>query len=182
MTENQYSVEIRVLTEKKTCGVPSRLFFCLAKQNHVWNRRLVLQRPRSIRGEVRPNSPPRSRHFLFVDPGRRRPPLSSPGHQWYSTRLSNQPFTVGEWCVVCNGEIYNARILAERFPCASKSDCEVIPQMFAAGEDAKAVCSQLDGVFAFVAVHTDPRSRPSWQGIRSVFAPCTWDGPTECSG
>ena len=73
---------------------------------------------------------------------------------------SNQPFTVGEWCVVCNGEIYNARILTERFPCASKSDCEVIPQMFAAGEDAKAVCSQLDGVFAFVAVHT-----PSKQAV-----------------
>ena len=66
---------------------------------------------------------------------------------------SDQPFHVGEWIVICNGEIYNHKLLSERFPTKSKSDCEVIVSMLNSGCKVKDLCRQLDGVFAFFAVN-----------------------------
>lgn len=66
---------------------------------------------------------------------------------------SDQPFNVGEWMLICNGEIYNHKLLSERFPTKSKSDCEVIVSMLNHGCKVNEVCMQLDGVFAFFAIN-----------------------------
>ncbi len=67
------------------------------------------------------------------------------------TSHGNQPFHFGESLLVCNGEIYNYKILKEQYQYdyTSKSDCEVIIpvyQKLGIYETAKT----LDGEFAFV--------------------------------
>ena len=52
------------------------------------------------------------------------------------TPEGNQPFAFGTTHVVCNGEIYNYRELADRHVMnlpKGTSDCAVIPRLFAAG-------------------------------------------------
>ena len=79
---------------------------------------------------------------------------------------SDQPFEVGEWILICNGEIYNHKLLSERFPTKSKSDCEVIVSMLNHGLKVNEVCMQLDGVFAFFAIN--PKKKVAVAG-RDLF-------------
>ena len=68
--------------------------------------------------------------------------------------LSDQPFsTTSDWHFICNGEIYNYKMLSECHPIQSNSDCEVIIRMLDSGMSVKEVAGSLDGVFAFFAVN-----------------------------
>ena len=74
------------------------------------------------------------------------------------TSEGNQPFALGNIRVVCNGEIYNYRELADRHVMnlpKGTSDCAVIPRLFAAGLGMTEICRTLDGVFAFVLTTLD---------------------------
>lgn len=63
-----------------------------------------------------------------------------------------QPFTLADWALVCNGEIYNYEDLAKQLPgyeCKSGSDCEVLlPLLETYGTSA---LSMLEAEFAFAA-------------------------------
>jgi asparagine synthase (glutamine-hydrolysing) len=57
--------------------------------------------------------------------------------------------------LMCNGEIYNSRQLARRYPraaaaCRSRSDCEILLPLWSDefGRDTEALLGELDGVFA----------------------------------
>ncbi|MBV71741.1 MAG: asparagine synthase (glutamine-hydrolyzing) [Myxococcales bacterium] len=87
----------------------------------------------------------------------------------------NQPFYLGQSSLVCNGEIYNHKALAEKYDFKLKtgSDCEVIIHMFNAF-GIERTCQELDGVFSFVIfdgaefyVARDPIGiRPLFMGTR----------------
>jgi len=68
----------------------------------------------------------------------------------------HQPLISNGIAVVCNGEIYNYKELAQRWNIPlpeGSSDCEVLPTLFANLEPTE-VCRALDGVFALVVVDT----------------------------
>lgn len=70
------------------------------------------------------------------------------------TEAGNQPFHDGDLHLVCNGEIYNYKQLAERHGLAlnaGSSDCEVLPQLYKTLPPTD-FCRTLDGVFALVIV------------------------------
>ncbi len=72
------------------------------------------------------------------------------------TPAGNQPFVSDGVHVVCNGELYNYKELAERWSIPLEegtSDCAVLP-FLARHLGATAICRTLDGVFAFVLVDT----------------------------
>ena len=64
---------------------------------------------------------------------------------------SNQPFHINGVWLICNGEIYNYRMLINlnNFDYQTNSDCEVIIHMYLRYGIEK-TCKLLDGVFAFV--------------------------------
>lgn len=66
---------------------------------------------------------------------------------------SDQPFHVGDWYCVANGEIYNHRHLEECYPTDSGSDCEVIAHMLDQGCSINEVARNLDGVFGLFAIN-----------------------------
>jgi asparagine synthase (glutamine-hydrolysing) len=69
------------------------------------------------------------------------------------TSLGDQPLKKHNYILLCNGEIYNYKLLANHFSnddYTHKSDCEVILELFHKIADRKLVCNLLDGVFAFV--------------------------------
>lgn len=73
------------------------------------------------------------------------------------TPAGHQPFNYEDACVVCNGEIYNYKELAERWSmklAEGTSDCAVIPQL-AKHLTMTDLCRALDGVFAFILVKSD---------------------------
>ena len=87
----------------------------------------------------------------------------------------NQPFTVGQCKLICNGEIYNFKELIKQYGlekvCTSNSDCEVILHLYMR-IGMEATLNALDGVFALVLfdgarektyVARDPF------GVRSLF-------------
>ena len=87
----------------------------------------------------------------------------------------NQPFTVGQCKLICNGEIYNFKELIKEYSlekvCTSNSDCEVILHLYMR-IGMEATLNALDGVFALVLfdgarektyVARDPF------GVRSLF-------------
>jgi asparagine synthase (glutamine-hydrolysing) len=87
----------------------------------------------------------------------------------------NQPFSMGQCRLVCNGEIYNFKQLIKDYGlesvCTSNSDCEVILHLYAR-IGMEATLNALDGVFALVLydgardktfVARDPF------GVRSLF-------------
>jgi len=98
----------------------------------------------------------------------------------------DQPMTLNEVHLVCNGEIYNWQQLKEKYnmQLASRSDCEVILHLYihlrASGatdaDVADALCNELDGEFAFALydstkqrlfVTRDPYGvRPLFFGVR----------------
>jgi asparagine synthase (glutamine-hydrolysing) len=70
------------------------------------------------------------------------------------TEKGHQPLTGHDIAVVCNGELYNYKDLAERWQIPlpeGSSDCEILPTLLH-NLGPTEVCRTLDGVFAFVAV------------------------------
>ena len=64
------------------------------------------------------------------------------------TEQGHQPFIHNDIYLICNGEIYNHRILKEKYNIQTKSnsDCEVIIHMYEKF-GFEETCKQLDGVF-----------------------------------
>jgi asparagine synthase (glutamine-hydrolysing) len=96
------------------------------------------------------------------------------------TPVGHQPFSHEGVHIVCNGELYNYRSLAERWsiPLADgTSDCAILP-FLAKKLGMTELCRTLDGVFAFVIVDTaqdrlwvarDPYGvRPLFQGTTTA--------------
>lgn len=69
--------------------------------------------------------------------------------------LSNQPMQIGGNWLICNGEIYNYKILAQKynFNYQTHSDCEVILHMYNTFGIEQTI-KELDGEFAFVIYDT----------------------------
>jgi asparagine synthase (glutamine-hydrolysing) len=90
------------------------------------------------------------------------------------TNAGNQPLTVNNISVVCNGEIYNYKELAERWNIPlieGSSDCQVLPTLFSKLEPT-AVCRTLDGVFAMAIVDLDAQTLTLARdpyGVRPLF-------------
>jgi asparagine synthase (glutamine-hydrolysing) len=72
------------------------------------------------------------------------------------TISGNQPFTLGDINMICNGEIYNYKELEEKYKIKtnSKSDCEVILHLYKMHGFYKTV-DMLDGVFSIVLTDGD---------------------------
>tara|TARA_B100001063_G_scaffold66696_1_gene60687 strand:- start:337 stop:2064 length:1728 start_codon:yes stop_codon:yes gene_type:complete len=70
--------------------------------------------------------------------------------------ISNQPITLGNITVICNGEIYNYKELYFEygFQSTTNSDCEIIIHLYKQFGIEKAI-ELLDGVFAFVLDDSD---------------------------
>lgn len=97
------------------------------------------------------------------------------------TPAGNQPFHSDGMYVVCNGEIYNYKELAQRWgiPLAEgTSDCAVIPHL-AKKLGMTELCRTMDGVFAFVLVDTNKNNvvvaRDPY-GVRPLFQGRTPEG------
>lgn len=91
-----------------------------------------------------------------------------------------QPFTLGPWSLVCNGEIYNYQALKAKtsdYHYQSGSDCEVLlPLIERYGLDA---CQWLDAEFAFSAYNQDTKKLIAARdpiGIRPLFYGYHFDG------
>jgi asparagine synthase (glutamine-hydrolysing) len=70
------------------------------------------------------------------------------------TERGHQPLTADDITVVCNGELYNYKELANRWLIdlpEGSSDCEILPTLLRKLGPTE-VCRALDGVFAFVAL------------------------------
>lgn len=97
------------------------------------------------------------------------------------TPLGHQPFVDGDTSLICNGEIYNHKELAERHAIPTPegtSDCFVILQLLKRLSPQQ-VCRTLDGVFAFV--HYDKATKEVLvardpYGVRPLFEAITEDG------
>ena len=72
--------------------------------------------------------------------------------------ISNQPITVGNVTLICNGEIYNYKELYQLMECTisptTESDCEVIIHLYNK-YGMNQTLQMLDGVFAFVLLDAD---------------------------
>lgn len=90
------------------------------------------------------------------------------------TPNGNQPIVKGKMAVICNGELYNYKELAERWQIPLPegcSDCEILPHLLSK-LDPSEVCRALDGVFAFVAVDLENNTLTVARdpyGVRPLF-------------
>jgi asparagine synthase (glutamine-hydrolysing) len=80
--------------------------------------------------------------------------------QGSKTGTSDQPYRIrnGSTLVMCNGEIFNNRILIGQLGldiAPGASDCAVIPALLERGFDLSTVARQLDGDFAITLIHLD---------------------------
>lgn len=69
------------------------------------------------------------------------------------TEIGDQPLTKHKSMLMCNGEIYNYKLLASTYTkedYSKKSDCEIILDLYNIVQDKNVLCNLLDGVFAFV--------------------------------
>ena len=87
-----------------------------------------------------------------------------------------QPFTKNGITWICNGEIYNAKALAEEYniPMPSGSDCEVLGHLYEVYRDTpESFFRCLDGVFAII-LYDEKRDLLLWgrdpYGVRPLFA------------
>jgi len=97
--------------------------------------------------------------------------------------VNMQPFRLGPITVVCNGEIYNYKEIAENYNITLRgsSDCEIIAHLLYMDLSFRTVASLLDGVFAIAAF--DARLNHFYTardplGVRSLFVGTT----TETTG
>lgn len=100
-------------------------------------------------------------------------------------RISDQPIQHSDVALVCNGEIYNYKQLAEEynFTLKTHSDCEIIIHMYKKFgiEDT---CKQLDGVFAFALYDFTTNQLYAARdpiGIRAFYYGVTGDSVSLCS-
>lgn len=93
------------------------------------------------------------------------------------TDAGSQPFTKHDCVLICNGEIYNHRLLNTPYERQSQSDCEVILDIYAdmvknRGLGISAMLDVLDGEFAFV-IHDIQLNRTiiarDPNGVRPLF-------------
>lgn len=100
-------------------------------------------------------------------------------------RVSDQPIKISDVVLVCNGEIYNYKTLADKYDLTLKthSDCEIIIHMYNKF-GIEETCKQLDGVFSFALydlekdklyVARDPI------GVRALYYGVTEDSIAVCS-
>jgi len=87
---------------------------------------------------------------------------------------SDQPFYKKNNILICNGEIYNYKSLAERYNITleSDSDCEIILHLYEI-LDIDTLCNSLDGVFSFVLYDGNKRDvivGHDPYGIRSLYS------------
>jgi asparagine synthase (glutamine-hydrolysing) len=89
--------------------------------------------------------------------------------------ISMQPFNYqNKYFLICNGEIYNHKILAKRFgiQCETHSDCEIILHLYDKLKNPVKITEILDGVFAFVLYDAEQEkiiiSRDKF-GIRPLY-------------
>lgn len=80
--------------------------------------------------------------------------------QGSTTGSSDQPYRIhnGKTLVMCNGEVFNNRILISQLGlevAEGASDCAVIPALLERGHDLATVARQLDGDFAITVIHLD---------------------------
>jgi len=71
------------------------------------------------------------------------------------TASGDQPFSLLDCQLICNGEIYNHRKLVAKygFTCVSDSDCEVVIHLYRLfNGDMQATLRELDGVFSLVLI------------------------------
>ena len=92
------------------------------------------------------------------------------------TEQGHQPFIHNDIYLICNGEIYNHRILKEKYNIQTKSnsDCEVIIHMYEKF-GFEETCKQLDGVFALIIYNSKSKKlfvgRDPY-GVRPLFYGC----------
>lgn len=86
----------------------------------------------------------------------------------------NQPMSSGKWWVLCNGEIFNHKVLEKSMglhPPSNASDCWILPYMFEKyGHND--VCNRLDGEFAIIAYNSEKNTLYAYRdpyGIRPLF-------------
>lgn len=90
------------------------------------------------------------------------------------TDAGNQPFVKGSTYVICNGEIYNYKELANRWGFVlpeGTSDCAIIPELVQ-HLGMTELCRTLDGVFAFVYVDVEKQTFTVGRdpyGVRPLF-------------
>ena len=79
--------------------------------------------------------------------------------------------------LVCNGEIYNYKNLIKKYKLNTKSDCQVIIDMYMLGKSVHEIVEELDGEFAFVMIVINDNTDTGIQiycardrfGIRPLF-------------
>ena len=96
------------------------------------------------------------------------------------TAQGMQPFKKGPWTVICNGEIYNYKELAEQYDITltTGSDCEILPHLFNRMSPHR-VCDLIDGVFAIVAYDRRTRTIHAARdpfGVRSLYIGASHNG------
>ena len=101
------------------------------------------------------------------------------------SEAGNQPFFYGDYALLCNGEIYNYKQLAEKYniELTNSCDCSIILPLFHK-IGIKALCQELDGVFAFVICNLV--SNEIWAardpiGVRPLFLGFGEDSMGYCS-
>lgn len=86
--------------------------------------------------------------------------------------LSRQPFRYKDIVLVCNGEIFNYKYLANKYQIEIKegdSDCSILPELFSK-TSIEEFCNVLDGEFAIIAINKSGifAFRDSY-GVRPLF-------------
>ncbi len=89
--------------------------------------------------------------------------------------VSNQPFSINGYHLICNGEIFNYKELIQKYNLQDKyisnSDCEIILHLIPL-IGIKETCKELDGEFAFIFFNEHTREiiiARDQLGIRSLF-------------
>jgi len=101
------------------------------------------------------------------------------------SEAGNQPFFYKDYALLCNGEIYNYKELAQKYNIELNNTCDcsiILPLFHKIG--IKSLCQELDGVFAFVICNL--KSNDIWaardpMGVRPLFLGFNEDSMGYCS-
>ena len=94
----------------------------------------------------------------------------------------NQPLELDGNVLICNGQIYNYKELAEEHDIKMekvRTDVDIILHLYVKGIPIMKICNMLDGVFAFVLYDTSQNRHFVARdpvGIRPLFWSCTEEG------